>query len=50
VVEEPLYGTVNRVHLVTGRAFGTPCGGLLLMLGWGLLAAFGLRDYHAADS
>jgi len=26
VVEEPLYGTVNRVHLVTGRAFGTPCG------------------------
>ncbi|MFN3516284.1 MAG: NUDIX domain-containing protein [Novosphingobium sp.] len=26
VVEEPLYGTVNRVHLVTGRALGTPCG------------------------
>lgn len=29
--------------------FGTPCGGLLLMLGWGLVAAFGLRDCHAAD-
>lgn len=26
VVEEPLYGTVNRVHLVTGRALGTPRG------------------------
>lgn len=26
VVEEPLYGTVNRVHLVTGLAAGTPKG------------------------
>ena len=26
VVEEPLYGTVNRVHLVTGRALGLPRG------------------------
>lgn len=26
VTEEPLYGTVNRVHLVTGRASGVPRG------------------------
>ena len=26
VVEEPLYGTVNRVHLVCGWAIGTPQG------------------------
>lgn len=26
VVEEPLYGTVNRVHLVSGLASGTPQG------------------------
>ncbi|MFM5924227.1 MAG: NUDIX domain-containing protein [Novosphingobium sp.] len=26
VVEEPLYGTVNRVHLVTGAAHGAPKG------------------------
>lgn len=26
VVEEPLHGTVNRVHVITGRANGTPRG------------------------
>jgi 8-oxo-dGTP pyrophosphatase MutT (NUDIX family) len=26
VVEEPLYGTINRVHLVSGQAMGTPRG------------------------
>ena len=26
VAEEPLYGTINRVHLVTGQAIGTPLG------------------------
>lgn len=26
VVEEPLYGTINRVHVVAGRIVGTPQG------------------------
>lgn len=26
VIEEPLYGTINRVHLISGLAKGIPCG------------------------
>lgn len=34
---------------VPALTFGTPCGGVLLMIGWGLVAGFGLRAGHIAD-
>lgn len=44
VVEEPLYGTTNRVHVVTGTVLGTPRGDGREVIELGFFAPDGMPD------